>query len=176
MFASDIRQWSTTDAFKSHLAQHSASVCSWVNFIVLHHTYKPVARDWRGLHSMHALKRYYMSLGWSAGPHLFICHGAPNPAHDGIFQLTPLNMVGVHAGTCNPRSIGIEVVGNFDVDVWSDQLTTLVCTTIAHLMDWRGLPSLAITGHRNCNSPKTCPGQNVIIPDVRSTVAQIRGR
>lgn len=174
MFASDIRQWSTPDAFNTHLLNHDPALCAWVRFVVVHHTVKPTPDTWSGLRTMQSLQRYYMKLGWTSGPHLFICHGAKNARDDGIFQLTPLNMPGTHAGLCNSRTIGIEVVGYYDAQPWSAPLSDMVCTTIAHFMDWQQMPSSAIVGHRNCNSPKTCPGTSVSLPDVRSKVFVIR--
>lgn len=172
MFASDIRRWSTVNSFQQHLAAHSPTICRWVSSVIIHHTWRPVQKDWRGLASMESLKRFYINKGWMAGPHLFICVGAPNPAHDGIFQLTPLNMVGVHAGVCNSSTWGIEVVGDYDSKPWDEPTTKLVASTIASLLTWRGLSADVIRGHRECRSPKTCPGKAVSIPYVQQQVKE----
>lgn len=170
MFQSDIRQWCCPTSFMSHIQQHSPSVCSWVKNIVIHHTWKPVPSQWNGTASMNALQRYYTSLGWNAGPHLFICTGSKHPSTDGIFQLTPLNIKGIHANRCNPYSIGIEVVGNYDTQFWSDSTAKFVYETIAHLLQWTNLPVSSVIGHRDCGSPKTCPGKAISLDFVRLQV------
>jgi hypothetical protein len=172
MFVSDIRQWDSVSNFQQHLYAHSPAVCSWVSSAIIHHTWRPRQKEWRGLASMESLRRFYMGKGWSAGPHLFICVGAPNPAHDGIFQLTPLNAVGVHAGVCNSSTWGIEVVGDYDDKPWDDQTMELVADTIATLFRWNGISPNMIRGHRECRSPKTCPGKAVSIPVVQQRVRE----
>lgn len=170
-FAVDLRQWETVDAFQYHLSQHNPNVCSWVRWVTIHHTWKPTIPQWRGMTSMNALVRFYQDLGWTSAPHLFICVGASDPRHDGIFQLTPLNMKGTHAGfVCNSQSIGIEVVGNYDVEPWSEPMSQMVCGTIASFMKWKGLSPYSIQGHRNCGSLKSCPGKAINISDVCRTV------
>lgn len=101
-FDIDVRQWRTWQGFRAHLFQHDRHICNWARGAVIHHTWKPTPGQWRGMTSMQSLKRYYEGLGWTAGPHLFICAGAPNPADDGIWQLTPLNLKGIHAGYAMP--------------------------------------------------------------------------
>jgi hypothetical protein len=171
-FDADIRQWSTWQAFREHLFQHDRRICRWVGGAVIHHTWRPTPVQWRGIASMESLKRFYIAKGWTAGPHLFICAGAPNPADDGIFQLTPLNLRGVHAGVCNPTTWGIEVVGDYDKAPWSDATSDLVTHAVRALFDWRELDTTPRTlkGHRDCNSPKTCPGSAINLDYVRRQV------
>lgn len=171
-FAVDIRQWKTVEAFEAHLAGHDPSIAAWVKGVVIHHTYRPLPSQWRGRASMDGLKTYYQSLGWSAGPHLFIVTGSPNAADDGIWQLTPLNMVGIHAGICNSTTWGIEVVGDYDAEPWSPATKDMVVRATAALVKWRGISISADTlkGHRDCNSPKTCPGRAIDMQQVRTWV------
>jgi hypothetical protein len=171
-FRADIRQWRDGVEFRRHLAAYSPSVCGWVQNVILHHTVKPLAPQWRGRRSMAALVRYYTSLGWDSGPHLFLVHGAPDYRDNGIWQLTALNERGIHAGTCNAHSIGVEVVGDFDRYGYPPLVERLVVDTVASFLVWRGLQPSAIAGHRDCGSPKTCPGRAVSLPVVRSLVAQ----
>lgn len=169
-FRSDIRQWRDGVEFRRHLAAHPPSLCGWVQRVVIHHTVKPLAVDWRGRRSMAALARYYAGLGWDSGPHLFIVHGAPDHLHNGIWQLTALNERGTHAGECNASSIGVEVVGNFDAHAWPPLLENLVVDTVASFLAWRCLPAERVAGHRDCKSPKTCPGRAVNLTTVRELV------
>jgi len=175
-FRSDIRRWETPAMLHQHIIQHDPAICSWVKCVVIHHTYRPVPADWRGLQSMESLKRYYTQLGWDSGPQLFICADSQNPAYNGIYQLTALSEVGIHAGVCNSYSWGIEVVGDYDSKPWSLQTTHMVAQSVAHLMNWINLPVTAqtIKGHRDCNSPKTCPGKAIDLDAFRSIVQVYR--
>lgn len=128
---------------------------------------------------MAALERYYRDqviwydskgnkhVGWPAGPHLFICKGSPQPDDwDGIFQGTPVNMVGVHAGECND-GLGIEDVGNFDLAPWGSDLYAYNIGIVNTLLEWTGLLVSDVHGHRDCNSPKTCPGLKVNLDEFK---------
>jgi hypothetical protein len=175
-FRSDIQHWKSSAQLYQHIKQHDPAICSWVQSIVIHHTYRPIPADWRGLQSMESLKRYYTQLGWDSGPHLFICADAPNPAYNGVFQLTALNEPGTHAGVCNSTSWGIEVVGDYDSKPWSLQTTHMVAQSVAYLMKWvnMAVASTTIKGHRDCNSPKSCPGSAINLDALRSIVQVYR--
>ena len=113
---------------------------------------------------------------WPAGPHLFIAVGSPNPEWDGIWRGTPLNLQGVHAGECNRHKIGIEVVGNFDKVPWSAQLEDVVLTVVVGLLRWEGTKDESqVCGHRECHSPKTCPGKAIDMNVVRQKIKQRLG-
>ncbi len=174
VFTMDVRQWKTTDELRHHLAGHDKKICEWVRGAVLHHTYRPVQSQWRGIRSVKAIARFYQLKGWTAGPHLFICVGAPNPADDGIFQMTPLNLRGIHAAQFNKTHWGIEVVGDYDTQPWPTTLRDVVEQTVTELFRWRGVTptNFTLLGHRDTGSLKTCPGRMVNIADVRSAVAR----
>lgn len=146
---------------------------AWINSICLHHTWRPTLAQWRGYHSMQALGFYYHKLGWSAGPHLFLAADTPGPFTDGIWSGTPLAVTGVHAGVCNLHSIGIEVVGNYDAEPWPPHVSALVYGVTVALMKWGHIPPDRVRGHRECHSPKTCPGKMVDMAHVR---AELRRR
>jgi hypothetical protein len=169
-FRSDIRQWSTPQTFGAHLRLHNNHICDWVSTIVVHHTVSPTLKQWRGRMSMEAIRRYYISLGWDSGPHLFLSSGAPRPSDDGVWQLTALNERGIHAGLCNTNSIGIEVVGWYDKEGWSPAMEKLVINTIVELYRWLPRAPIGIIGHRDCGSPKTCPGRAISMTRVRTLV------
>lgn len=179
-FAIDVRQWKTVDAFAKHLAAHDPAICSWVQGMIIHHTWRPTQSQWRGRASIEGMKAYYERLNppWDAGPHLFIVSGSPNAADDGIWQMTPLNMVGVHAGVCNSTNWGIEVVGDYDDEPWDAATRALVVGAAAELAKWRGIiisPD-TVKGHRDCNSPKSCPGKAINMQQVRDWInAEING-
>ncbi|HNP72285.1 MAG TPA: N-acetylmuramoyl-L-alanine amidase [Kouleothrix sp.] len=166
-FRSDIRHWPTAAALAAHLAQYDPAICGWARGLTYHHTIVPTAAQWRGYSTMQGLETFYASKGWSAGPHLFI-------APDGIWQLTPLNVPGIHAGRCNADHWGIEVCGNYDAAPWPQSLAELALGAGAALLRWRGLPvnETTVTGHRECLNNKSCPGRAIQLPAVRAALAQ----
>jgi len=174
MFNADIRQWKTVKEFEDYLDTVTKPI--WAQGVVFHHTWKPVQSDWRGQTTMNGLKTYYEKLGWTAGPHLFVCLGSPNKDNDGIWQLTPLNLKGVHAGDCNSTTWGVEIVGNFDIAPWPDDLKTFNYDLFAVLLRKLNVKSVNISslrGHRECNSPKSCPGKMINTDVVRNDMQSI---
>jgi hypothetical protein len=176
-FAMDVRQWRTVGAFRRHLAQYSAQATApWARGVVMHHTIKPLAADWQGAASMLALARFYRHTNrWESGPHLFVVSGCPDPRDAGIWQLSPLNRPGIHAGECNAAMWGIEVVGNYDGATWPPDVAALAQGATAALLSWRGLSVTGATlkGHRDCNSPKSCPGTALNMEAVRRGVGAL---
>ena len=178
-FRHDFRHWPSVAAFRAHLAPHHPSIAWWAMGVTLHHTWKPRRQDWRGLRTMQGIKKYYEGLGWDSGPHLFIAYGSPDPADDGIWQMTALNEMGIHAGyPANRQHWGMEVVGNYDVEPWPWALHDLVKGATLALLDWRGLAVGASTlkGHREWGSPKTCPGKAIDMNNIRTQFAQAQVR
>lgn len=169
-FAADIRHWPTVAAFAQSLADRAAP--HWASGVVVHHTYRPLVSQWRGMASMHGLRTFYASKGWTAGPHLFLVAGA-GPDRDGIWQLTPLTQPGVHAGPCNTTHWGVEVVGDYDTQPWPPAVAELTIGVLAALLRWRGLDVSPNTlrGHRDCMDTR-CPGRAIDLNAVRSAVAR----
>ena len=124
------------------------------NKIVLHHSYKPNLSQWKGYDTISALKRYYESKGWSAGPHLFI-------APEGIWLFSDMRKDGIHAGRKgNKRSIGIEMVGDYQEKkptglVWDNTLYAITA-----LNEKLKLKPENIKFH-NFYSNTQCPGRAV---------------
>lgn len=128
------------------------------DFVVLHHTAIPGAswapggdpRKWwdagersmtldqkreKRLGQLHNLMMFYRdTLGWSAGPHLFI---------DDLFiyLMTPMFDIGIHAMWGNSfrrdgklhYSIGIEVIGNYAKTVWPEAVQNNVRAAVQTL-------------------------------------------
>jgi hypothetical protein len=177
-FAADIRHWPTVEAFAAHLAAHDPASSAWVKGLTYHHTWKPTASAWRGRSSIDGLLRYYRDqvvwydgagrrrIGWSAGPHLFV-------GPDGIWQLTPLNVPGIHAVSFNRTHWGLEVVGNYDRVSWQEPIRSLALGAGAALLRWRGLPASAVNGHRDDpKTAKSCPGWAIDLDWVRAELQQ----
>lgn len=152
----------------------------WAEGVVLHHTYSPTLPEWHvstPRAELDKLAHYYQydvknkdgSTGWPAGPHLFI-------SDVGIYQMTPLTHVGVHAGPCNSNYWGIEVVGNYDNHYWSPGTEHLVLGATAVLMRHAHVTTInekTLRGHRDCASPKTCPGSAISMDLVRNKVTDL---
>lgn len=178
-FAVQITQWRTVADFVAHVKtinRPSFAPDTLVDGVVVHHTWKPTLADWRGETTMNGMLNYYKRLGWNAGPHLFIAIGSPNIANDGIWQMTPLTTKGIHAGECNNTKWGIEVVGNYDIQPWSSAMRSVVYDVVAELMrkaEARSISLRNLKGHRECNSPKSCPGKMIDMNVVRDDVQAI---
>ncbi len=122
--------------------------------IVIHHTYSPNKAQWRGEKSMLVMKGIYESKGWPSGPHLYI-------EDNGIWLFTPMNIMGSHAtSTGNPRSIGIEVVGDYTNEKWSGLTKDNVLGTVKALQKRLNLNNEVVRVHREFTQTQ-CPGNAI---------------
>lgn len=158
------------ESFPGHLA---ALDLSWVRGVTLHHTGTPDLSQrphgWTIQHMRNLAHYYGNTLGWSAGPHLFI-------DDDQIFGLSPLDRPGVHARSFNRTHIGIEVLGNYDREdpttgrgaaCWSTALRT-----VQAILSRTGLSPLTVNGHRDDpRTSKTCPGTKVDLAAFRANLS-----
>ena len=125
-------------------------------------------------HQLDAIRDYYVSLGWNAGPHLFV-------DDKWVWLFTPLNTVGVHAKEGNAYrdsaghlhySIGIEVLGWYGKVGWPPAIQALMRGAVQALRDRLGTFEIvykpapphqpaahqgSIAFHRDFNKPE-CPG------------------
>jgi hypothetical protein len=187
------------EAFPSYLASYDFG-STLPDQVVIHNTANPDAswaalgtsdrshwdRDEAGLpltairnkrqKQLDAIQRYYVGLGWNAGPHLFI-------DDRWIWLFTPLNTVGIHAKEGNSYTvagrlhytIGIEVVGWYGKVVWPPAIQVMVRSAVQALQ--RRLktfqivykpaiphrPALhqgSVAFHRDYNKPE-CPGAKI---------------
>lgn len=174
-FASDIRQFTTADKLKQHLSNYNPDIASWATGATIHHTWSPVTSQWKGKKTLLGIQNYFSNHnGWDKGPHLFLATNSPNPADDGIWQLTPLNLQGIHAVSTNRCHWGIEVVGDYNKQAWPLNTQELVYNTILALFNWRNIKvsTDSIKGHRETGSPKTCPGTAIDMNKVRADLIQ----
>lgn len=153
--------WSL-DTFKNYLA--GVPKPDWCKAICLHHTAAPsLAQRPKGLLAQHIknIQDFYETKGWKSGPHLFI-------DEDQVFGMTPLTEKGIHAASFNSYAIGIEVLGDYDLE-FCDKGRGLECwqtaaATTKLLFEWLVLPINARTllFHRDDpKTSKTCPGTRV---------------
>jgi hypothetical protein len=168
-FDATIIHWPTLSAFIAYL--QGVPRPAWVRGITNHNTFVPNESQWRGLASMQSMQAVYIKKGWSAGPHLYLVAEAPNaPTATGIWQMTPLSHVGVHAGECNKDHLGIENVGDFDkAPPSAAQMTLLLAVNRAILQAW-GLPPESVNVHNECMSGRTCPGKYLTGAQIRSAL------
>jgi hypothetical protein len=84
------------------------------DFPTLHNTGVPSLAQWLALAPIPQqrwganLNAYYQRLGWHAGPHLVVCP-------DYVWQLCDLEADGVSVSCWNRVTLGIEMVGNYEV-------------------------------------------------------------
>jgi hypothetical protein len=137
----------------------------WCRSITFHHTGAPsLAQRPQGFKDNHMqnLHHYYaVTKKWKAGPHLFI-------DDDEVFGMSDLRSQGTHAKSFNKSSIGIEVLGNYDVESPTSGRGLSCWHTAASaghaLLGWLGLEANAMTVHFHRDDPKTtktCPGKKV---------------
>lgn len=144
----------------------------WIEGITIHHSLIPTRAQWRGHTTMEGTRAYYLNKGWSSGPHLFLAALTPGPFSDGIWAGTPLAVPGTHAGKCNSSHIGVEVVGNYDIEPWPLAVSDLVYGITIALMKWGKIPVALVQGHRECLKNKSCPGKMINMEVVRSELTR----
>lgn len=153
----------SSNGFEDYLKTIKAP--TWATAVCLHHTAAPsLLQRPKGLLANHIenLKDYYQNkLGWSSGPHLFI-------DEDQCWGMTPLTEKGVHAVSFNSRSIGIEVLGDFDTEDPKTgrgiQCWQTAAEATKDLLAWLKLPvnDKTVLFHRDDpKTSKTCPGTKV---------------
>jgi hypothetical protein len=169
-FDADIQHWPTIAAFAAYL--QGVPRPSWCQGITNHNTYQPDETNWHGLTSMQSMRAFYIDKGWSAGPHLYLCAAAPDAVDTGIWAMTPLGHVGVHAGACNAHHLGIENVGDFDkAPPSADQYMLLIAVNLLILKHW-GLPPESVNVHNECMTGRTCPGKHLTGTQIRADLSK----
>jgi hypothetical protein len=156
------RVW-TPSTFATYLA--TIKVPTWAKTITLHHCGAPsLAQRPDGFVAQHManLRHFYeVTKGWSSAPHLFV-------DDDQLWGMCDFTKRGIHAESFNASSIGIEVLGDYNVEnpksgrglaCWR---TTAQATRM--LADWLKIPITPATILFHRDDPKTtksCPGKKV---------------
>ena len=143
-------------------------------FVVLHNSGAPTLSQWRSSsispqQRILDLEHFYRDRkGWSAGPHLVI-------AADFIWAFTSLTTSGVHSASWNSVAWGVEMVGNYDLEDFSQGPGAAVAANtvfaLATLFTTLSLNPQMLKFHKE--DPKTthdCPGRNV---DKASMIARV---
>jgi N-acetylmuramoyl-L-alanine amidase len=138
--------------------------------IVVHHSWSPSAADWKGAGTVKAIYDYHVkSRGWlDIGYHFII-----SPDGSEIYECRPADKIGAHCGGSPPAgverifgntgSIGICLIGNYDVEKPDRDALRTLAVLIADLCERWQINTAAIFGHCEAWSkpPKTCPGKHL---------------
>ncbi len=154
------------EGFRQHLAH--AQITRRIDEVVVHHTWRPTAAEYRGIETVRGVRRYHMQVrGWSDnGYHVMV---GPDAS---IFLCRPLDRAGAHTRGRNAHSIGVSVIANFDSEEPGEHGgVQSAVQVIAALLDRLNLGTEAIRFHREFAS-KTCPGTKLSLAGVRALVAE----
>ena len=125
-----------------------------IQSVIVHHTWRPTAANYRGLATVRSVRRYHMQVrGWSDnGYHIMI--GPPGD----IFLCRPLSRVGAHCQGQNQHSVGLAYIADFDVEDPAQYPGLQVGQeVVAALLARFDLGPEKVRLHREYAS-KTCPG------------------
>lgn len=147
------------------------------DFVVVHNTWSPTLKVYRTFRVHTSFEQWLQNLAsyyrnpakgkgaWPSGPHWFV-------APDGVGAFTPMTVAGTHAPSWNQRSIGVETVGNFDVEPFEDPTKENLIDLLAAIHLHFQLPASTMRFHKE--DPKTthkdCPGKNVVKADLVAAV------
>jgi N-acetylmuramoyl-L-alanine amidase len=137
----------------------------WCDSVTMHHTAAPsLVQRPSGFQVQHIknIENFYrVEYGWHTGPHLFVDDRQ-------IWGMCDLRKKGIHAASFNKRSIGIEVLGNYDVED-PKSARGLACWQTAAgaaglVLNWLGVNASSATVLFHRDDPltsKSCPGKKV---------------
>jgi len=148
---------------KQYLA--SVEVTRGIREVVLHHTWRPTAREYQGEATWTAIRRYHMTQrGWSdIGYHFGI---GPEGS---IWKLRPVTRAGAHVLNRNEHTIGVVLVGDFDVEDPVVNGLAVAGQVVGVLLSHFRLGREAIRFHREFQN-KTCPGRRLALESFRDLV------
>lgn len=156
-------------AYVSHL-----TFSAWrPQFVVVHNTSSPtLAQRPKGFtleHMQNLVAFYRDQQGWSAGPHCFV-------DQNGIWAFTPLTTPGVHTPSWNSISWGIETLGEYMSEKFTDPIHSnlVACLATLHMAAGLDIGSLRFhkedprTTHRNC--PGLDLNKDKLVKDVHDLI------
>jgi len=131
------------------------SISRRITEVIVHHTWRPRAVEYRGIDTVAGIRRYHMQVrGWSDNGYHFIV-GPPGD----IFRCRPLERSGGHCLNHNARSVGICHIGDFDVEEPTAYAGYQVgINAVAALCKRFNLSENDVYFHRDF-ADKSCPGR-----------------
>ena len=140
-----------------------------IDEIIVHHTWKPRAEDYRGIETVRGVRRYHMQQrGWSDnGYHIMV-----GPQGQ-IFFCRPFARSGGHTLGHNAHSIGISYIADFDAqDPNTYAGLQAGQRVVAVLLQRFNLDTGALHFHREFAN-KSCPGSKMDRTDYRQAVNKL---
>ncbi len=141
-------------------------------FFVLHNTVMPTLAQrpdgfsetmLRGL-----LDFYTKDRKWNGGPHLFVDRTR-------IWVFNTLTEPGIHARSWNKESIGVELLGDYDIELLDDRVRDNAVSAIAALAEALDIDGTQVRFHRDDPATRqSCPGKNVSKDDFVDRVVKAR--
>lgn len=134
------------------------------NSIIIHHV-----GGTDGEVSAATIHQWHLDRGWSGIGYHFVVH------KNGMIERgRPQEMVGAHCWHHNNASIGVNLVGNFDMAEPTVEQLDSAALLMSQLSRYYHIQPNAIQGHRDFNST-LCPGANLYakLPALRMKVAQL---
>jgi len=133
--------------------------------IVLHHTWSPTAAQYKGRATWEAIRQYHIQKrGWSdIGYHYGV---GPDGSY---WLLRPVEKAGAHVQNRNAHTIGVALVGNFDLEDPEAHGLPAAARLVRVLLEHFALKPENIRFHREFQN-KTCPGMRIELMDFRQRV------
>ncbi|MEN6302309.1 MAG: peptidoglycan recognition family protein [Armatimonadia bacterium] len=149
---------------KAELAK--TRVTRGIQEVVVHHTWSPTAVQYQGKATWEAIRRYHTGeRGWSdIGYHYGV-------GPDGtLWKLRPVTRSGAHVLNRNQHTVGVVLLGNFDVEDPARCGLPRMVELVRMLVERFRLPPAGIRFHREFQN-KTCPGTKLDLGAFRKMVA-----
>jgi len=133
--------------------------------IIMHHSYSPAAKDWKGVQTLQAMEKYQQRPD-TLNAKQIAYHIIIDP-DGGIWLGRPLQDVGAHTRNHNKDSIGICMIGNFMVDSATEPQYQSALHVVHQLRCKFG--KLEVGGHKDYVAT-ACPGVNFNIKKFKEDV------
>ena len=142
--------------------------------LTVHHTYRPLASSFNGASTIRSIQNYHMdSNGWSdIGYHFLI--GTYSSGQTVIYQGRPENVLGAHTGGANTNNVGVNLIGDYDMEKVHPNGYKAMINTLAWLCDRYNISPNEIYGHKDFSNT-ACPGQGLYskIPQIKRDVRDV---
>jgi N-acetylmuramoyl-L-alanine amidase len=113
-----------------------------------------------------AFARYHVGLGWPGCSYHYVID-----KQGVVFKCQPASRITWHAANYNGRSIGICMVGNFDIEQPTEAQKATLLALLKDTMRSYNIPSSHVVGHREVPAAKkSCPGRHVKMDQIRSAI------